>query len=68
MRDLKKILSDVKVDHVTKQGIYYQLLRQGASEEAKKTFKREPYHMTASKREKQILNDFYQNRNEINNE
>ena len=44
----RKLIPTVPTDHITKQGIYASLLRHGASEEAKKTFKRPPYYKTVA--------------------
>lgn len=50
MKDGRKIIPDTTpTDHITKQGVYSYLLKQGASEQAQKAFRREPYYMTAAR-------------------
>lgn len=44
----RKLLPDTPTDHLTKQGVYGNMLRYGVTEEAKKTFRRPPYYKTAS--------------------
>ena len=44
----RKLLPDVQTDHLTKQGIYANFLRQGVSEESKMVFKRPPYYKTVA--------------------
>ena len=44
----RKLIPNVPTDHITKQGIYASLLSRGASEEAKKTFRRPPYYRTVA--------------------
>lgn len=55
----RSLLPNVPTDHLTKRGIYASLIKQGASEQAKKTFRRLPYYGTASEPKSQ--NDIYEN-------
>lgn len=49
----RKLIPDVPIDHITKQGIYANFVKCGSSEQAKKTFNREPYYMTAARKWKE---------------
>lgn len=51
--------NDISKDTISKEqkeACYSGLLRVGPSAEARVTFRREPYYLTAAKREKAILN------------
>lgn len=52
--------NDISKDTISKEqkeACYSSLLRVGPSAEARVTFRREPYYLTAAKREKAILNN-----------
>lgn len=44
----RKLIPTVPTDHITKQGIYASLERNGTSEEAKKSFRRAPFYKTVA--------------------
>lgn len=48
MRDSRKFLPNAPTNHMVRQGVYNILLKYGTTEQAKKTFQRPPFYMTAS--------------------
>lgn len=61
MKDHKPAFPKAPVsDHINKQGMYTNFIRNGSSEQAKRTFLRPPFYMTEAKpkgEEKEVVND-----------
>lgn len=56
MRDCNSISRET-ISKENKEACYTKMLRVGPSVEARVAFRREPYHVTAAKREKEILSN-----------
>ena len=48
MKYLKKLLPNASTNHMVRQGMYTNLIKYGTTEQAKNTFQRPPFYMTAS--------------------
>lgn len=56
MRDCRSI-EKATCNKLNRETHYGTMLRVGPSADARAIFRREPYHLTAVKREKEVLND-----------
>lgn len=63
MRDRNSISKET-LSKENKEACYVKMLRIGPTKEARVSFQREPYYLTAAKREKEVILNAYSERSE----